>query len=242
VKRLAGFLLIMSMLLPAAFAYDVPTHFDMSQTAVGRSELANVPGLLANLGLTTLDQQFPSTAGEDSAHFTNGCAHSNRLSIIRLIACGAQFEDVPGLRFLSHFYDPIDNAPLSVRIPPIVGPFTIVGTSSPDWALQDSAPQSSQNFSYKDARAHFYQALTAPGLQAIRDAHWGQVFQTPINATDLFLQVVYNGKLGEENDAVAVTTIDGTTNCHPEDTTVDQLARRYPPFLQATPTPMDIDF
>ena len=30
----------------------------------------------------------------------------------------------------------------------------------------------------------------------------------PINAIDLYLQVVYRGKLGEENDAVAVTTID----------------------------------
>lgn len=163
---------------PDALAYDVPNHFDMSKAGVERSVLKTDPVVLINLGLRDLDQQFPSASGENSAEFTDGCFHGAKFSIINLIACGAQFEDVPGVRSFNHFYDPINNGPLTVGG---VKPGDVLGEpnlTSPDWALQDNNTEPKQLFSYKHARDYFYQALTTIGAQQNRDEYWGKLFQT----------------------------------------------------------------
>jgi hypothetical protein len=164
----------------SALAYDVPNHGDMSAEAVVRSELVRDPSALANMGLKGLDQTFPATQGEDSREFTAPCMHATNLSITNLIRCGAQFEDVPDARSLNHFYDPINNGPLKVRIPPLIGPLVTPGMTSPDWALQDNQNNidSAQLFSYKQARDYFYQALTTAGPQQDREGFWGKLFQT----------------------------------------------------------------
>ena len=163
-----------------AFAYDISNHFDMSKEAAKRSVLQTDPNVLLNLGLRSwgdADQKFSATEGENSTELTDGCEHAIRFSILDLIGCGAQFEDVPGTRSVNHFYDPTNNGPLKVRVPPLIGPWVTPGISSPDWALKDNNDSSAQAFSYKDARNYFYQALTT-GPQQDRDALWGKLFQS----------------------------------------------------------------
>lgn len=154
-----------------ALGYDIPNHYDISREAVSRSMLAKDAGVLPNLGLIDLTQKFSASSGGNSSEFTGGCAHSVKLSILNLVGCGAQFEDVPGTRSLNHFFDPINNRPLTVG-------GSRLGLTSPDWALKDNNDESSQLFSYKDARNYFYIALTTTGLQATRDSLWGKLFQS----------------------------------------------------------------
>lgn len=153
-------------------AYEFPTHNDLSKTAAGRSRLKTDPALLKNLGLLDPAYKYPATAGADSPQFVGGCAHSKKYEIVDLIGCGAQFEDIPLLRVLNHFYEPKKNTALTL------GKIQVPGKMSPDWALEDTEEISGQKFSYKDARKAFYDALTTVGPQEKRDAQWGRLFET----------------------------------------------------------------
>jgi hypothetical protein len=154
-----------------ALAYDIPNHFDMAQEAVSKSVLVSDPEVLPNLGLSNLEQLFKTTTGAPSTDFTDGCAHSTAFTIGTLVACGAEFEDVPGTRSLNHFFDPVNNIPLTV-----LG--IQLGLSSPDWSLKDNNNESSQLFSYRDARNSFYNALTSAASPSDRGEHWGKMFQS----------------------------------------------------------------
>jgi len=165
------------------FAHDPLTHFDLSREAAQKSVLGQA-NTLADLGFSKAvddeTQKFPSTPGDQSNQFLPGCLHGKDLNILQLIACGSQFEDVPGTRSFNHFFDPTRGIPLTT----IVGkPGTVLGLpnlKSPDWTLQDPSSEdagSAQEFSYKNARDYFYDALTAP-QQSGRDADWGKVFQS----------------------------------------------------------------
>ncbi len=183
-KKLFRFGIIgMSCCSPAAaLAYDVPNHFDMSQQAVINSVLQTDPTALPNLGLRNLNQVFPATTdADDLKHQTDDCQHGATFSIQKLVACGAEFEDV-GYRSLNHFFDPIHNAPLTVNVLGTMRkPGDIIfqpNLTSPSWALQDDNDESAQVYSYKDARNYFYQALTTTGTQSVRDQLWGKLFQS----------------------------------------------------------------
>src|SRR5712691_6937072 len=102
----------------ATFAHDPETHFDMSREAAQKSVLGQQQTLI-DLGLqkpiADVTQTFPSTPGENSNKLESTCQHGQALTILDLIPCGAEFEDVPGSRSLNHFFDPAHDMPLTIK-------------------------------------------------------------------------------------------------------------------------------
>ena len=140
-------------------AYEIDTHEKLSIEAYSASDLQKNPDVQGSLGLVASDK-FPGSDGI-------------RKSIIQLIGTGAKFEDdTNGIkRPLNHFYNPLNNQPLTVK-------GITLGATSPDWALEDMGNINNQSNSFKDARQYFYDALTLPVTQQIRDKFWGLTFQT----------------------------------------------------------------
>ena len=145
------------------FSYEVDTHADMSEKALAASVLAMDPKTLKNLGLAN-GQLFPNAKNAPS-------------DIKGLFRDGANFEDTLGIgRSRNHFYNPLNGAPLTLGILP-------VGSPSPDWALEDRGEITGilgfgkQEFSYRDARQYFYDALTK-STNSERDKNFGLTFQT----------------------------------------------------------------
>jgi hypothetical protein len=149
---------------PILPAYEILTHANLSRNAAEKSVLGDnsAAGVLSSIGLylpiqDDVNQTFPNSMNE------------NR-SILELIQDGASFEDnFP--RFLNHFYDPLNNRPLTL---PIIG---ALGERSPDWALEDPDTFLLQSYSYRDAQDYFYRALTLPDETA-RNENFGLTFQT----------------------------------------------------------------
>jgi hypothetical protein len=135
-------------------AYEVPTHENMSESALVRSDIAT-GDLLAQLGLDPYSS---------NKKFLNPKTLRDQLTIKELLRQGANFED-NAPRFLNHFYDPINNTGLGVM------------NTSPGWALEDTADDGEQAYSYKDAMQYFYDALTK-NSEAERNSSWGKTFQT----------------------------------------------------------------
>src|SRR5262249_35055947 len=137
------------------------THRDMSARALASSVLYQDPSILQDLGLGEISTQtFPDGSGQ---------------TINLLVQDGAQFEDDPP-RPAAHFYDPVNNRPLTVLGVPIARP-------SPDWALEDNGQITgvlgigNQTFSFVDARARLLQALTSPNA-VDRSSNFGLTFRT----------------------------------------------------------------
>jgi len=148
-----------------AQAYKEETHQDLSSKALKISDVATDVTLLRDLGLDDFeaDQLFPSPSNLN-----------DKKTIRDLLRDGAFFEDnFP--RSLNHFFNPIDNTPLTV-----LG--KEAGNTSPDWALEDNGDvdpdiNGEQEYSYKEANDYFFKALTEPTEEA-REENWGKLFQT----------------------------------------------------------------
>ena len=161
----AGVLTILLFCPLSVHAYKEPTHMEMSKAAASSSDLSKIEklnGIGLVLSMEDDKQQFPDSDG-------------NLKSIINLIRQGANFEDTDS-RALNHFFNPLNNQPLTM-----LG-FSIFNATSPDWAVEDKGDITSniggaQNFSYKDARQSFYNALTLP-TKTDRDKNFGLTFQT----------------------------------------------------------------
>ncbi len=153
---------------PNSFAYKEGSHEKMSEFAANASVLAQV-GKLNDLGLLyaindKVNQKFPKWDGQ-----------GDPLPILDLIKYGASYEDSDP-RALNHFFNPLNNSGLTIAGIPLLN------TTSPNWALEDNGDATSniagqQQFSYKDARSYFYNALTKPA-KTDRDKAWGLTFQT----------------------------------------------------------------
>ena len=167
-KKLTGILFVSTLFFPAmlAWAYEVDTHEEMSAAAVDTSVLKNQTDVLVNLGLKPLTdlQTFPSSQG-------------NPRTVVQLFREGANFEDTLSAgRPSNHFYNPLNGAPLTLGILPL-------GLPSPNWALEDQGEITGilgfgkQEFSYRDARQYFYDALTK-STKMERDKNFGLTFQT----------------------------------------------------------------
>lgn len=152
---------IAMLYMHAASAYEILTHGKLSEAAYDQSGLNKDTQLLQNLGLKTGDT-FPNSE------------NPRPRTIKELISDGSRFEDnlLLGslLRVRHHFYDPVYNRPLTV-----LG--VAAGEKSPDWALEDTSTIGSQDYSYRDARNYFYQALTAT-RENDRNKNFGLAFQT----------------------------------------------------------------
>lgn len=147
------------------YSYKESTHQEFSGHAVKISDISRDPSLLKNLGLEAFsdNQTFPEPYNQVG----------RKLSILELVRNGAKFED-SAPRFLHHFYNPINEAPLTVGVE--------LGFRSPDWALEDRGDLTStlagpQEYSYKEAMDYFYLALTSQAKQ-VRDQNWGMLFQS----------------------------------------------------------------
>ena len=142
-------------------AYEIETHDELSEAAANASTLVKDPTIIQNLGIKGTDK------------FSNSQNNTQEKTIAELIRDGARFEDgfsYLSTRSLNHFFDPLYNRPLTVT-------GSARGERSPDWALEDPASLSNQEYSWRDARASLYKGLTLPTLEE-RDKHFGLTFQT----------------------------------------------------------------
>lgn len=163
---LAGPLLTL-VVCASAYAYEEETHAVLTSEALNRSILARDPGLLPRLGLEpNLSQRFPASNSVES-------------TIEQLLQKGVQDEDA-GVRVINHFFDPTraaqSNNGALVIIPGLTPPFL---RSSPTWALEDTVPagQNLNDFSYRDARQSFLDALTGE-FDFVRRVAFGRMFET----------------------------------------------------------------
>lgn len=161
------------------FAYEPGTHQLLSQQAAQQSALGEKDGVLSDFGLkglTDKTQEFSDPQdgqwiylGPNNTGRYNAPASAN---ILDLIKAGAALEDeFP--RSLFHFYDPVPghSDPLNINGVPML-------YSAPNWALADSLlPVAGQSYSLKDARDHFYKALTSTG-KSDRESAFGGLFLT----------------------------------------------------------------
>jgi hypothetical protein len=155
-------------------AYKEGTHEDMSGSAAVNSVLSRTDKL-NDLGLL-----YPIASNQQTFPPSD---RKKPLSILELVKHGANFED-SGKRAINHFFNPINWQALTVANPfSSGGIIEILGNdNSPAWALEDLRDISGndageQEFSYKDARQYFYDALTQPD-KVERDKNWGLTFQT----------------------------------------------------------------
>ena len=169
-KQLIASLLVVSATLYSipSTAYEVDTHEKLSETAAKSSILSMDTSVLSNLGL-------PPSIEDNSNPFPN--SEGIPRNILNLIKDGANFEDTLSAgRPSNHFYNPLNGAPLTLGILPL-------GLPSPNWALEDQGEITGilgfgkQEFSYRDARQYFYDALTK-STKMERDKNFGLTFQT----------------------------------------------------------------
>src|ERR1700730_10094370 len=155
-RSIVSYLSICSSLVSVdCIGYEMYTHFRLTEAAIINSDVVLLQ-TMGNLGLRSLSQKkkFATTltAGSEDydVHFNDSippCSHWIAETIQRLVACGAMFEDAPGMRSLNHFFDPSHGG----------RPLTVAGMSwqiSPDWALQDNINHRDpkQRYSYWQAR------------------------------------------------------------------------------------------
>jgi hypothetical protein len=125
-------------------AYDLGTHWRISEFATGRSQVQRV---LGDLGLTV-------SARFDLDHIR--AAGVNTGTAFGWIREGSVVEDGDSdcdSRVRHHFYNPLDNGGYLHGV--------VQGTPSADWGLEDGGSIGGQESSYADARSFFWSALTA---------------------------------------------------------------------------------
>ena len=143
-----------------ALAYDVETHRELTRNAFDHSNVTPSSNFWRSVGI-------PSTVLLPNSE--------PNLKIPREItADGAVLED-NGKRPLNHFFNPATAEGLMVGIVPF-------GIESPRWALEYQGSIASplygtQDFSYRDARQYFFDALTQTN-KSVRDENWGLTFRT----------------------------------------------------------------
>ena len=147
--------------LSPGLSYELKTHEQISTAAFSRSILSG----------TYLEEQIalasPELLGPGRL----------RLHLRDWLTLGSQREDDLNLiswqpvRVRHHFYDPLYDRPLSA---PQVG---ALGSRAPDWALEDPATISGQEFSWRDARRSFHNALTAE-FPTVREVDLARTFLT----------------------------------------------------------------
>ncbi|MGH7331186.1 MAG: hypothetical protein ACREKS_00280 [Candidatus Rokuibacteriota bacterium] len=126
---------------PEVLGFELHTHQRITDKAFSRPTLA---GVFQDLGL---DPDRP---------LSGGLLRGSRLPMEWLIKGALDEDDIVSinpLRFRNHFYDPVNNRGLDTPL--------AAGERAPDWGLEDGAEFITQRFSYRDARAAFFAALTA---------------------------------------------------------------------------------
>ncbi len=136
-----------------AFAYETPTHAQMTREAARASSLgARLPAIAPDLRLSSLES-FLSDGGIRIFGLT---IFEVGRPVLGWMAHGSIREDdlLPLARFRHHFYNPL--APAGQE-----GYQGGIGLPSLVWGLEPTDPIFGQEFSYRDAREYFYLGLTA---------------------------------------------------------------------------------
>ena len=138
-------------------AYDPKTHRDLSREAFSASALATDSKVLDNLGLPPLNA---------NKTYPNSEVFPKSKVIVELFRDGAEFEDdFP--RSANHFFDPL------------TGKGLVVGSPSPDWAIDGTGDSSTIKFSFKAAREYLWQATANPlNNYDYRQKQFGLMFET----------------------------------------------------------------
>ncbi len=142
------------------WAYEIETHRLMTRRAFNESVLSRgypeqelalsvSDRLLSSSGEALLPREWveEGSAGEDSVAFVSP----------------------QPLRFRHHFYDPHFDRGLTVGI--------LLGHRAFEWALEEPEEIAGQEFSWRDARRYFFDALTA-GTSSQREAQMARTFRT----------------------------------------------------------------
>ncbi|MDD3516988.1 MAG: hypothetical protein PHQ14_01470 [Chromatiales bacterium] len=166
-KKWIGIVAILCQLFISgyALAYEVGTHAELTSAAYDRSILVD-KDFLHTLGLSQETLIDVSRADARRPIENDG-------SIEGWLRQGAVREDgfncLDG-RPVNHFFDPQNDRPLTV-----LG--RELGLRSPDWALEDRMEAAGQDYSLRDARDRFHEAMTLPERH-LRDRAFGLLFQT----------------------------------------------------------------
>ena len=163
-----------------AFSHEVDTHMLISAKAI---EASNLAAHLADMGIAGVNSRVLPRRTAQSAHALNSlqCTEQppklkTNVSLENLVLLGAYCEDVTfgdshlgedGFRYVKHFYDPAHAGRGFMK-----GKFK----SSRVWALEET-PFIGQNYSYKDARAYYYDGLTLPAKED-RDNSLSKTFRS----------------------------------------------------------------
>jgi hypothetical protein len=175
-----------------ADAYDPDTHRELAvRSASARS--------------STLDQRLKVELGFSDGVATAfpGTTEPGRRAVDLLIGDGALSEDIPSLRSLNHFHNPLidpwDDAGLRAGV--ILGTALVRGQSSVLWQQNREQPSTvvftpvplpshGGRWSWQDARRRYLAALTRPrsddaGTEPGRDRAFGELFETLGHLTHL---------------------------------------------------------
>ena len=160
--------------VPPLNAYEPGTHGEIAQRAAQPSVSSPDRVLREELGLPDgVRRTFP------------GVTRPGPRSVVELVGDGAESEDVPSRRVLSHFHNPLVDpwAEAGLNV------FLAGGQSSVLWQ-QDAAQETTTvrlgpfsiqagggNRSWQDARGHYLDALTR-GNEPGRDRTFGEMFET----------------------------------------------------------------
>lgn len=171
-----------------SFAFETPTHYDISLAAARisiddavRLRLGRSAGLFSDPLRTSGERDVETDFGK----VVPQCRHSTPFEIPELVACGAMFEDFYwAARPLFHFLDP-QHVDINGYGTPLVR-FTAA-----DWALKDNAARMPGNgvvqpqlYSYREAEDDLWTALTFANVnqvetaQRVREEAFGLLFQS----------------------------------------------------------------
>ena len=152
-SSLSACLVVGTLAVPNAAAYETPTHERMSQEAVRASVLpSRLPDIARDQKLFSLDNPL----ADGGSYFFGLINYQVQRSVIDWIGYGSIAEDgycCPLFRFRNHFYNPLNQQGYSY--------LGATGRPSLLWGTEP-ADESGQDYSYRDARRYFYDGLTAP--------------------------------------------------------------------------------
>jgi hypothetical protein len=173
--RFVAYLALLAVVTPrSVLAYDGETHRQLSYAAFDRSVLGSY--LPSELGIRVGDLLH------ESVNFY--IQPTKDKTAKGWMGQGAVDED-DKVRMTNHFYNPLfpaDHRGFHYWAVPIINDIPApllnqTGLSSADWGLEDEGDIAHQDFSYKDARGYFFQALTEP-LPDMRQNYLAETFYT----------------------------------------------------------------
>jgi hypothetical protein len=161
------FLLILTLtaaIVRPLYAYDAEvTHRQMTIVATEKSVLYTDPSIMKNLGL------FASPEFRYYARTGMVRTGTKDFKLSEFLAEGSVEQDSPVTRVRHHFYDPVNDRPLSLGCVPVIGCALIPGHRSWEYMLEENGEIFGQANSLNDARFYLHYGLTYKTADPITD-------------------------------------------------------------------------